>query len=316
MSSIQDAFHTLVVQQIERLPGVCEAIGSNPAGISNFLFLSRSWHTIITPLSADCIFLCKLKKWLNGNANTGDTLLLWATLCCITWGARHWVVRGMKFQRDSIAHPRRPRGGQLGQEKRRWKFSRTGERALGIALITKQFHDLFECLSVIGAQSEASIPATVSLFREAFFQKSFYWKWAPKVYSTSFYHWREKFNKLIFKGQKNFFCTYLTSMPSKKKIMRFVVFCILASFVWCCWWFVVCLTSCYARSCLFGYPEIGSQEQTVKHELKRARKWIENSNISVTLTFTSVGAKLRSTALKVFENARFLILLKWYVFFF
>ena len=35
-----------------------------------FLFLSRSWHTIITPLLADCIFLCKFKKWLNGNANT------------------------------------------------------------------------------------------------------------------------------------------------------------------------------------------------------------------------------------------------------
>ena len=163
MSSIQDAFHTLVVQQIERLPGVCEAIGSNPAGISNFLFLSRSWHTIITPLSADCIFLCKLKKWLNGNANT-------ATPYCFEL---HFVVslevlgtewsEAWSFKRDSIAHPRRPRGGQLGQEKRRWKFSRTGERALGIALITKQFHDLLECLSVIGAQSEASIHATVSL---------------------------------------------------------------------------------------------------------------------------------------------------------
>ena len=29
-------------------------------------------------------------------------------------------------------------------------------------------------------------------------------------------------------------------------------------------------------------------------------KQIENSTISVTLTFTSVGAKLRSTALKIF----------------
>ena len=42
------------------------------------------------------------------------------------------------------------RGGQLGQEKRQWKFPRTGERARGMLLLTNQFHDSSECLSVIG----------------------------------------------------------------------------------------------------------------------------------------------------------------------
>ena len=139
----------------------------------------------------------------------------------------------MKFQRDSIAHPRRPRGGQLGQEKRRWKFSRTGERALGIPLITKQFHDIFECLSVIGAQSEASILTTVSLAcaGKLSSRRVFSGNEPPKLLYQ--FHWGEKFNKLTFKGQKNFFCTYLTSMPSKKKILRFVVFCILAWLSFC-----------------------------------------------------------------------------------
>ena len=41
-----------------------------------------------------------------------------------------------------------------------------------------------------------------------------------------------------------------------------------------------------------------------------------DSNISVTLTNTSVGAKLRSTALKIFENESVPILLKWYALFF
>ena len=48
VSSMQDAFHcmNLVVQQVECPPGVCKVIGSNPTGNSDFLFLSRSWHTI------------------------------------------------------------------------------------------------------------------------------------------------------------------------------------------------------------------------------------------------------------------------------
>ena len=44
-----------------------------------------------------------------------------------------------------------PGGGQLGQEKRRRKFSlRTGRRAPGMLLLTNKFHDAFECFSVIG----------------------------------------------------------------------------------------------------------------------------------------------------------------------
>ena len=44
-----------------------------------------------------------------------------------------------------------PGGGQLGQEKRRRKFSlRTGRRVPGMLLLTNKFHDSFECFSVIG----------------------------------------------------------------------------------------------------------------------------------------------------------------------
>ena len=52
-----------------------------------------------------------------------------------------------------------PRGGQLGREKRRGKFSIMGERAPGMLLRTNQFHKSFKCLSLIFlcAQSEASI---------------------------------------------------------------------------------------------------------------------------------------------------------------
>ena len=55
-----------------------------------------------------------------------------------------------------FSHPRKPRGGQLGQEKRRRKFSRTGERTPEMLFLKNQFHDLFECLSVIAfcAKSE------------------------------------------------------------------------------------------------------------------------------------------------------------------
>ena len=44
-------------------------------------------------------------------------------------------------------------GGQSGRDKRRPKFSRTGERDPGMLLLTNQFHDSFEYLSLtIGGQ--------------------------------------------------------------------------------------------------------------------------------------------------------------------
>ena len=52
------------------------------------------------------------------------------------------------FFHSGIAQFGDPRVGQLGQEKRRLKFSRTGKRAQGIILLTNQFYDIFECLSV------------------------------------------------------------------------------------------------------------------------------------------------------------------------
>ena len=42
-------------------------------------------------------------------------------------------------------NPRKPRGGQLGREKRRRKVSRTNERDPGMLPFTNPFHDLFEC---------------------------------------------------------------------------------------------------------------------------------------------------------------------------
>ena len=69
----------------------------------------------------------------------------------------------------------RPRGGYLDQEKQRRKFSITGERAPGMLLLANQFHDSFECLSVLGhkkyfgSQSEASIyRAALSSFTNQF----------------------------------------------------------------------------------------------------------------------------------------------------
>ena len=52
-----------------------------------------------------------------------------------------------------------PRGGQLGREKRRGKFSVMGERAPGMLLRMNQFHKSFKYLSLIFlcAQSKASI---------------------------------------------------------------------------------------------------------------------------------------------------------------
>ena len=59
-------------------------------------------------------------------------------------------------------HSRKPRGGQLARAKRAVKvFSRTGERVPGrvpgMLLLTDQFHDSSECLSIFCARSEASI---------------------------------------------------------------------------------------------------------------------------------------------------------------
>ena len=45
---------------------------------------------------------------------------------------------------DKKTHPWRPSGGQPGAEKRRRKFSRTGEITPGMLLLTNQFHDSFE----------------------------------------------------------------------------------------------------------------------------------------------------------------------------
>ena len=66
------------------------------------------------------------------------------------------IHRKMKTLRircyQHLYHPRRPRGGQLGQEKRgRLRtFSRAGERAPAVMLLLRdQFHNSSECLSVI-----------------------------------------------------------------------------------------------------------------------------------------------------------------------
>ena len=58
-------------------------------------------------------------------------------------------------------HPRGPRGGQSGRDKRRRKFSRTGERAPGVLLLKNQFHDSIECLSLIGLKNRK--PASIAL---------------------------------------------------------------------------------------------------------------------------------------------------------
>ena len=66
-------------------------------------------------------------------------------------------------------HPRRPRIGLLGREKRLRKFSRMRERAAGMLCLKNEFPDSFECLSLIGhkkyfcAQSEAIINRTAFL---------------------------------------------------------------------------------------------------------------------------------------------------------
>ena len=63
-------------------------------------------------------------------------------------------------------------GDQSGRDKLRPKFSRTAERNPGMLLLTNQFHDSFERLSLTGhkkyifcAQSEASIHSAVATVR-------------------------------------------------------------------------------------------------------------------------------------------------------
>ena len=46
----------------------------------------------------------------------------------------------------------------MREEKRRRKLSRTGERTPGMLLLTNQFHDLFECLSVIWHKKNNFVP--------------------------------------------------------------------------------------------------------------------------------------------------------------
>ena len=70
------------------------------------------------------------------------------------------------FNNWGLTSPRRPMGGLLGQEKRRRKFSRT--RALGILLLTNQFHDLFECLSVTEHKKQFCAQSVASIYRAAF----------------------------------------------------------------------------------------------------------------------------------------------------
>ena len=132
------------------------------------------------------------------------------------------------FFHSGIAQFGDPRVGQLGQEKRRLKFSRTGKRAQGIILLTNQFYDIFESLSVfVPNQRSASIgllswshkkeftcklhcsPCT-SLARaglRAFFEQSFQRSPQSLLYqfhSILLYHWGENFNKFTnFKGRKN-----------------------------------------------------------------------------------------------------------------
>ena len=52
-------------------------------------------------------------------------------------------------------HLRSPRRGQLGRNKRRRKFLRTGKRALGMLLLTNQFHDSCGYLSSIYSKNPA-----------------------------------------------------------------------------------------------------------------------------------------------------------------
>ena len=66
-------------------------------------------------------------------------------------------------------HPRRPRGGQSGRDKRRRKFSRMGERDPGVLLLKNQFHDSCECFSLIGHKNRR--PASIALLSGSSYAK-------------------------------------------------------------------------------------------------------------------------------------------------
>ena len=132
--------------------------------------------------------------------------------------------------------PRRPRDGQLGQEKRRRKFSRTGRRGPRILLLTNQIH---EFSSLIGYKKNFWCPIrgqdlNVSrCFRDLLIRRSsppalswrrafsFSRKMSPQSLIYQFHsillqRWGEKFNKFTnFKGREIFSCTCLTSLPRR-----------------------------------------------------------------------------------------------------
>ena len=125
-------------------------------------------------------------------------------------------------------HPRRPRGGQLGQEKRRRrrKFSRAGERAPGMLLLTDQFHNSFE-LSISGRHLSdylrdllipRSLPAsstvssfsivavTVWLVQESFLRKEFSEKMGRQKPKNNF-----RLNSYIYCACNNFILFHTNS---------------------------------------------------------------------------------------------------------
>ena len=174
-------------------------------------------------------------------------------------------------------------------------------------------------MSVIGAQSEASIPATVSLAcaGELSSRNVFSGNEPPKftlpVSSDPLVSLRRKILHIYKLKRAKTFLLYVPDKYAKQK-EDLAVFPLLHLGVtsFCLVLLMIRCLRIKRRGCMEKTlaTTIGSEEQTVQHELKNARKWIENSNISVTLTFTRGRAKLRSTALKVFEYASFLIFLK------
>ena len=59
------------------------------------------------------------------------------------------LTKDVLFSREELILEDQGAVGRVRREKRRRKFSRTGERAPGMLLLTNQFHDSFECLSRI-----------------------------------------------------------------------------------------------------------------------------------------------------------------------
>ena len=160
----------------------------------------------------------------------------WSISMCQAEAHLFWKQKILWFYSIPNHPPRRPRDGQLGQEKRRGKFSRTGRRGPGILLFTNQ---IYEFLSLIGYKKIFFMPNqrpgskcisllswssytkefTCSTFLEKSFQ--FFKENEPQSLIYQFHlillqHWGEKFNKFInFKGREIFSCTCLTSMPSR-----------------------------------------------------------------------------------------------------